>query len=88
MSLFKPNCKNCFSKFLYASDKLDWNVWGKAFPYGKFEKDNGCPCIDANLDTKNFTKIIEPNARDAFYSTTHYTVIVESKSPRYAGKEV
>jgi len=82
MILFKPNCRNCFSKYLYAADKLDWNVWGKTFPYGKFDKDNGCPCIDASLDTKHFTKIVEPNCKDGFHSMTHYTVIVKSNFPR------
>jgi len=84
---FQNNCKNCFRKFLTASVEQDWNVWGKAFRYGQFENDTGCPCIDANIDSKKFTKWIEPKCKDAFHSSTHYTVIVERICPSYAEEE-
>lgn len=77
MTLFRSKCNNCFRKFLTATADKEWNVWGKVFRYGKYENDTGCPCIDAHIDSKEFTKWIEPKCKDAFYSKTHYTVIVE-----------
>ena len=85
---FRSGCKDCFAKFLSAPKYKDWNVWGKSFKYGKYIGDNGCPCIDANMDNKIFSKWIEKNSKDAFYNDKYYTVIVERITPAYMDEDI